>query len=87
MIGHAVCCFMGLIPISVWVPHFAGQRTVCDVAASCALVFLPTGVLSPFHSRRVHPALSGYDKGLQCLVVETVNLNIVNLFCRRRTSR
>ena len=32
----------------------------------------------PFSS--VHPALSGNDKGLQCLVVEAVNLNIVDLF-------
>ena len=41
--------------------------------------FSPTGLLSPFHSRRVHPALSGYDKGLR-LVVEAVNLDVVDLF-------
>ena len=28
----------------------------------------------------MHPALSRNDKGPQCLVVEGVNLNIVNLF-------
>ena len=38
-----------------------------------------SSLLSPIHSRRVHPALSGYDKGLQCLVVEAENLNVVDL--------
>ena len=28
----------------------------------------------------MHPALSSNDKGLQCLVVEAVNLNVVDLF-------
>ena len=58
-------------------PHFAGQKTVYDVAASSALAFPP---LFPFHSRRVHPALSTNDKGLQRPVVEAANLNIVDMF-------
>ena len=47
--GHPVCCLMGLLLISVCVPHFAGQKTVYEVAASLALVFPHWPVVSiPF---------------------------------------
>ena len=36
-IGHPVCCLVGLILISVCVPHFAGQKTLYDLAVFPAL--------------------------------------------------
>ena len=66
MIGHPVCCLVGLILISVCVPHSAGQSTRQDVAVSCVLV-------SPFHPRRVEPVPPRDNQGLQCLSVEVVD--------------
>ena len=69
---------MGLFLMSVCIPHFAGKKTVCDVAASRALDF-PAGLLSPFHSCRVKPVFSRNDQGLQCLSVEVVYHGPVDL--------